>query len=112
MVHMHYCMGKLVDKNFWASEDQHCGSCGMDKSSKDSDNCCKEEVKQVKVDKEHGPAQSLVFQMLSPGEIIVHVTQYSLPAISSITEDYPLSNAPPSSGVVDIYKQIRVFRIY
>lgn len=111
MVHMHYCMGELVEKNFWASEDTQCHSCGMDKSGSDSEKCCKEEVKQVKVDKEHNPAQAFVFQVLLPVETPLPLPSFSHPLISTLTEDYPLSHAPPASGTKDIYKRIRVFRI-
>ncbi|HEY1009927.1 MAG: HYC_CC_PP family protein [Daejeonella sp.] len=38
-VHIHYCMGELIDLSFSSDKTEKCGNCGMDKSS--SENCCK-----------------------------------------------------------------------
>ncbi len=38
-VHIHYCMGELIDWSLSSDETEKCGNCGMDKSN--SDKCCK-----------------------------------------------------------------------
>ncbi len=51
-VHLHYCMGELVESNLAHSDDPTCGGCGMEKDSSSNDGCCKDEHKQVKVDQD------------------------------------------------------------
>lgn len=47
-VHMHYCMGKMVEVSLWEQgDDHHCSHCGMDKKSSKND-CCKDERKIIK----------------------------------------------------------------
>ena len=48
-VHVHYCMNKFVGWELGDhNEDEKCGKCGMTES-KTKNGCCKDEVKQVKL---------------------------------------------------------------
>ena len=47
-VNMHYCMGKLADWNIGYKQSKSCGLCGMEKSTKKSNGCCKGEIEFVK----------------------------------------------------------------
>ena len=46
-VHMHYCMGKLVDTSLMHDDEHLCGKCGMKKSTQKK-GCCKDEQKTFK----------------------------------------------------------------
>lgn len=47
-LHVHYCMGKLVETSLVEQEDDHhCPHCGMDKKSSGND-CCKDGYKTFK----------------------------------------------------------------
>ena len=111
-VHLHYCMDELVGATLWKQDEQNCGQCGMSKADTEDNGCCKDEPKQVKVEKEH----KLVATPFTEGLIIASVpfTGYThLPflALPSLTEENPRSNAPPRSSSTPIYTLIRVFRI-
>src|SRR5450432_3882623 len=64
-IHLHYCMGKLASWGLIDHESKSCAQCGMTKRSPASQcmaakmNCCKDEHKQIKTDKD---------QKLSPSE--------------------------------------------
>lgn len=45
-VEIHHCMGKVADFSLKPSNSEKCGSCGM---PKDSNSCCKDELKFVKI---------------------------------------------------------------
>ncbi len=111
-VHLHYCMGKLVEQNLWHNQKEKCGKCGMDKSETNDNGCCKDEHKQLKLDVDHKIAVS-TFDHLQLVAIAEPVSFIEIPTIafSSITEENPNSNAPPRSCGVAIYKRNGVFRI-
>jgi hypothetical protein len=45
-VEIHHCMGEITDFSLTASTEKQCSSCGM---AKGSNNCCKDELKFVKL---------------------------------------------------------------
>ena len=47
-VHLHFCMDKFISFNFTKTENKTCGKCGM-KESATKKGCCKDEVKQLKI---------------------------------------------------------------
>ena len=51
-VHLHFCMNKFISFNFTETENKTCGKCGM-KESATKKGCCKDEVKQLKIDNDH-----------------------------------------------------------
>lgn len=51
-MHLHYCMEKFISWNLSESENKTCGKCGM-KESATQKGCCKDEVKQLKIDTDH-----------------------------------------------------------
>src|SRR4030095_8659552 len=51
--HYHYCMGELVRCEIWENKKSICSECGMPLKSESGDNdCCKDEYKYVKTDKD------------------------------------------------------------
>ena len=51
-VHLHFCMNKFISFNFTETENKTCGKCGM-KESATKKGCCKDEVKQLKIDNDY-----------------------------------------------------------
>ena len=51
-VHLHFCMNKFISWNFTETENNTCGKCGM-KESATKKGCCKDEVKQIKIDTDY-----------------------------------------------------------
>lgn len=111
-VYMHYCMDKMVEWNVVGNEKEKCPSCGMDKSKKGDNNCCKDEHKHLKVTTDHSITETF-FQGLYLTALALPVSFIEVPtiALSSITEKNPTSNAPPQSSGIAIYKRNCVFRI-
>lgn len=110
-LHMHYCMGKLVDSGLWHNESKTCGKCGMHKDKEAKDGCCKDEHKQVKLETDHKAATGYFLSQLFT--IGAPATFFELPAIDlpSIAEKNPVSNAPPRSTGIAVYIRNCVFRI-
>ncbi|MGN6438546.1 MAG: HYC_CC_PP family protein [Agriterribacter sp.] len=112
-VHMHYCMNKLADWGLNHGEQKEtCGNCGMEKSSKEDNGCCKDEHKFIKNDFDQKATQSSLqlIQVLATAPL----TSYdAAPAmqLASVTEENPLSNAPPRSHKVAVYISKRTFLI-
>jgi hypothetical protein len=97
-IHLHYCMGKLVDMKLWHSEANKCGKCGMKKSTTCKKSCCKDEHKTVKVEKDHQKAAESALQLMQIAAAIP-VDYFELPQvyITSIAQELPVSHAPPLS---------------
>lgn len=111
-VHMHYCMGKLADWSLGQKESKTCGNCGMKTSEAKEKGCCKDEHKFFKndTDQKATDAGLLLLQLLAtdlPGAFIESPSFN----FTSISEDYPVSNAPPRSNGVAVYILNRTFLI-
>jgi hypothetical protein len=68
-VHMHFCMDKLVSWNIAPGNAHDCPVCSMEKESFKSSElsckgCCKDEVKQVKLEKDHKAEQNFLPKVL------------------------------------------------
>lgn len=112
IVYMHYCMGKMVEWNVAGNEKEKCTSCGMDKSKKTDKDCCKDKLKQLKITNAHSVKETLVKGLyLTALSLPVSFIEVPTTPFSSITEENPLSNAPPQSIGIAIYKRYCVFRI-
>lgn len=111
-VHLHYCMGKLADWGLRHNKSKTCPKCGMEKSNKSDNSCCKDEQKFLKDDS----AQKLTvinLQMLQLFSVAIPASFTELPVInfSSVTEENPISHAPPRTHGVAIYIFKRSFLI-
>ena len=110
-VHMHYCMGKMVDKSFWKNDDKQCGKCGMEKSGDGDNGCCKDEHQQFKIDNEHKIAESSFSVLTVDASSTLYFEKPYIFHFTSVTEKHPVSNAPPGKGNIPIYIRNNVFRI-
>ena len=119
-VNMHYCMDKLVAWGLGHEKTgkKSCPYCGMAKTSEDkhcgkeSKGCCKDEQKIVKLENDQKISEaSFQFSQL-PAEAITHVfSDYSFEYVSSLTEENPVTNAPPRTQNVALFVLNCVFRI-
>lgn len=109
-IHLHYCMGKLVDIKLSYSEAKKCGKCAMKKSTSCAKSCCKDEHKTVKVEKDHQKAAENALQLMqiaaaAPADYIELPQVYT----TSIAQELPVSHAPPRS--IPIHILLCTFRI-
>jgi hypothetical protein len=105
-------MGEMIEKSFWNNAEQQCSKCHMDKDQAEDNGCCSDDYKQVKHEKEHLISESS-FKALQLTTLALPVSSLEIPAISfsSITEENPMSNAPPRSSGIAIFIRNCVFRI-
>lgn len=100
-IHLHYCMGKLVNWNLRHKPGKVCSKCGMKINHKTKNNgCCKDEYKQIKNENDQKLSQTN-FALIHPvslkcSTILSELLSVFLPAIN---EAGPVSNSPPRSCV-------------
>lgn len=111
-LYLHYCMGELADWGIGKNESRKCGFCGMEKGAEQDNGCCKDEQKFIKNDTDQKFVESspYIFKVLEAVEqpffsLILCIQD------SSVTELYPVSNAPPRCKGQEIYIRNRTFLI-
>ena len=111
-VHMHYCMGKLADWDLGHNKSKTCSKCGMDKSKEKDNGCCKDEHKFVKNITDQKTAEA-GFQLIQLIASAIPVSFVEIPSVNflTVTEENPISHAPPRSGGVAVYIRNCVFLI-
>ena len=109
-LHMHYCMGKLADWGLGHNTSKTCGKCGMEKSGEKDNGCCKDEHKFVKNNTDQKTAES-AFQLTQLVAVALPVSFVEIPSndFLSVTEENPISHAPPRSCNVAVYIRNCVF---
>lgn len=112
MLHMHYCMGKLADWGLSHNKSKRCGNCGIEETEKKNNGCCKDEQKFLKNDIDQKTTES-AFQLIQLMAValtvsFVEITTINLP---SVTEENPISHAPPRSSGIAFYIRNCVFLI-
>jgi hypothetical protein len=117
-IHLHYCMGKLASWGLIDHESKTCPKCGMFKKKPASKcmtakmDCCRDEHKQIKTDKDQKLFPSEFFKYNNSLQAIAlneSVTQ-SIKAFS-ISIAYPNTNAPPLFDKLPRFILYRNFRI-
>jgi hypothetical protein len=111
-VHMHYCMGKMSDWGIGQIDSKTCGTCGMEKAEKTDYGCCKDEHKFFKDDSAQKVTENNL-QLLQLLSIALPSSYILLPVVdfSSVTEENPLSHAPPRTNGVAVYIRNCIFLI-
>ena len=91
-IHMHYCMGRLVDWGLTHSNSSTCARCGMEKKSGSFNGCCKDECKQLRVDKD---------QKINESDIKLNgaITEITLINFSDQSISYPLTSPVCSTNI-------------
>lgn len=112
VVHLHYCMGELADWGLGQNKSKTCGQCGMKKAVGKDSGCCKDEHKFLKNSSDQKIVK-LSFQLMEAmaGSLLPGCTELHSIQISSVTEENPISNAPPRSSPVAVYILDRTFLI-
>jgi hypothetical protein len=109
-VNLHYCMGELVNWDLSVQDTHTCGNCGMEKVKNKKNGCCEDKQHILQVEKDQ-KAESR-FQTDAPVSVAVIHTypSFIMPVTTSVTEEYPVSNAPPRS-IVPVRIRYCIFRI-
>lgn len=111
-VQLHYCMGKLADWGIGHKSSATCNKCGMKKSAKKTNPCCKDEHKYFKNSSDQKSSESAFLSMQSMAAVIpssyYEVVSVGIP---SITENSPVSHAPPGVNKVAVYIRNCIFLI-
>lgn len=107
-VHLHFCMGKLVETNLWHSKAGKCGKCGgMEKPAEKgcTKNCCEDKHKLVKGEKDQLKAIEPAFQAMQSVAIAHPLSFIELPPvfIAGSAAANPVGHAPPRSGKVQLH---------
>ncbi|MGZ8559757.1 MAG: HYC_CC_PP family protein [Chitinophagaceae bacterium] len=110
IISFHYCMNRLASTQLFAAESKQCGKCGM--QTKDSNGCCRDEVKMVKMEDDQKLTASFTFELPAlyavyhlPSDFIT-ASLYNIPATRHF-----LNHSPPLLSSQDTYLQNSVFRI-
>jgi hypothetical protein len=117
-VHLHYCMGKLASWGLIDHESKSCTLCGMVKKTSGPKHmaakmdCCRDEHKQIKTDKDQKlvPSEFFKYNDLSQAISLNEPALQSALAFS-ISIEYPKTNAPPLSGKLPLFVLYRNFRL-
>ncbi|WP_111599942.1 HYC_CC_PP family protein [Chitinophaga skermanii] len=109
-VNVHYCMGKIAEVKLQEPKHASCNKCGR---ADGKSNCCKHEVKYLKMANEHqvaktqGDMQPLFAAIALP---VLEFPTIDLPV--SIITNQPRANAPPGlSSQEPLYIQHNAFLI-
>ena len=98
-IHLHYCMGKLVDWSIAARNSSECSNCGMIKvHNGTNDGCCKDEFHQIKNDKDQKllQASQLTKPLMTETVYVLAVVLANSPS-SQLTVHLPDNNVVPRS---------------
>lgn len=113
-IHMHYCMGKLVNLGL-NSESKKCPKCpSKEKSSSCSKECCKDLHKTVKLEKDQKLAEIGLKLIDAPSYTLssFNIPEHTSPALSSIPNAHPYIKGPPARLIVQSYILYCNFRVW
>ena len=117
-IHLHYCMGKLISWGLMNHESVNCDYCGMPKSSSGAkgltikNNCCKDEHKLFKTDKDQKAATGEIQVLkLVPEAVVVPILSFNQFRISTDAVKNPTAHAPPLIGNQPVFLLNCNFRI-
>ena len=112
MLTMHYCMGELADWGLGRNKSKTCGKCGMEKTDGKDNGCCKDEHKFVKNDTDQKTAEAgIQIEKILGLNLAIAFFDNSTNDFPSVTEENPISHAPPRNCGVAVYVRNRVFLI-
>lgn len=110
--HMHYCVGKLVEVKLWHKDVNKCSKCGNKENKKCGKNCCKDEHKTVKLEKDQKTGENAP-RFMQFAALAMPVSYVELPQVYTVSllEEFPVSKAPPRSSKVHTHILNCTFRI-
>ena len=108
-VNLHYCMDRFHSWELGPTEEDSCATCGMKTS--DSDGCCRDEVKTVKLQQDLSPAKYMVAQFTMP-VLLTTVSEHLVAPFQNFEETIlPDDTGPPLISEQDTYLENCVFRL-
>ncbi len=110
-IHIHYCMGKLVNVGLIDKSSARCDKCGM-ATKQQGKGCCHDEQHFVKVEKDQNTATA-AYQLMQLPSFAVTTNYFELSQISigAFVQEHPVSNGPPVKRLIPIFLLNRNFRI-
>jgi hypothetical protein len=117
-VHLHYCMGRLISWGLADRSEKSCVLCGMQKMGPSGEcvvgmkNCCHEESRQIKNDKDQKTGQE-VFQVMKVVPLVADLPQWfwTDAIVLSPVLSQPVSHGPPLVVPVPVFLRNCNFRI-
>lgn len=111
-VHLHYCMGQLVEAGLWHGKQKTCKKCGMEKKAQKAKGCCKDEQKWVKLDEDQ-KLNKLQLQWLHvvANAAATPVPFFVMAAPAAALQALPQSHAPPNASLQRLHLRHCVFLI-
>lgn len=98
-VYLHYCMGELVKVDLWEQKSKTCGNCGMDKTKPDAEHCCKDEQKQVKLEKAEAAAPPVLqFKAFSAEVPVLYSSLFSVLTPKTLPERHWFTQTLPRTS--------------
>ncbi|QEC44356.1 HYC_CC_PP family protein [Pseudobacter ginsenosidimutans] len=114
-VHLHYCKGELVDIQLGEKENKSCNGCKAPKKTVKPcmKNCCKDEHRMLKVEKDHQQAGDVQFKFVQPFFHALPVAYFELPDVfvSGSEHVLPDKHAPPLFNSVQLHLLHCNFRV-
>lgn len=107
-LHLHYCMGKLVEMGLWHGKAPKCSNCDTKKKMAASCNkqCCQDKHQKVQVAKDQQTAPAVFHLMVNTATLPVTIHHYPvLPEalVTSVKYAYPPGHAPPLPKSTQLY---------
>lgn len=112
-MHFHYCKDELIETSFFHNDVDKCSNCGMEKKVAVENGCCKDEYKELKVDKAHD-LKEIALQFMHAISIALPPIVFEISSflqLANFTVDQPLVNLHPKDIDVPVYLRNCVFRI-
>jgi hypothetical protein len=113
-IHMHYCMGKLVNMGLNSESTKKCPKCpSKEKSSSCSKECCKDVHKTFKLEKDQKLADVGLKLIDGPSHIL---SPYGFPehigaAVLAVPYAHPYIKGPPARSPIQSYILYGNFRV-
>ena len=107
VVNLHYCMNRFDSFQLGSTESEVCGKCGM--HTQDSDGCCHDEIKIMKIDDDQQPS-FVVYSFEQSANYLSELVEIDSYGIVKMSVPVANSHSPPISGY-DMCVRNSVFRI-
>lgn len=110
IINSHYCMKRLVSVHLFESTPERCGKCGME--THDSNGCCRDEVKLVKLTVDQNQFIGTEFQLAAPELVMRTPSDFIIASLQHTNVQRHFHNhSPPLLSEQDTYLKNNVFRI-
>lgn len=108
-VNLHYCMNKFHSWELGAADDDNCDKCGM--NTEESNGCCRDEVKVLKLQQDQVTAKAAVYQFSIPVLPTTFISWFLTPDTHKVAIIEYRIKGPPLISKQDTYLNNCVFRL-